>query len=152
GFTDPRGLAVFQQWLFVADKDRVWRIDRNSGKGTVLAGPKAFPAPPRQLCGITVDEYGTVYACDRGDRTGNKAAIYRIRLSGQVSVVTDAERSPALKAPVALLSDSLSHLLVLDAYEVLHRVAVAGGKTEFVATSPSTKGKGTCDSLARDWN
>ena len=39
GFTDPRGLAVFQQWLFVADKDRVWRIDRNSGKATVLAGP-----------------------------------------------------------------------------------------------------------------
>src|SRR4051812_30590443 len=28
GLEDPKGLAAYQQWLFVADKQRVWQINR----------------------------------------------------------------------------------------------------------------------------
>src|SRR5947209_7890441 len=28
GLDDPKGLAAFQEWLYVADKKRIWRIDR----------------------------------------------------------------------------------------------------------------------------
>ncbi|HEV3443655.1 MAG TPA: hypothetical protein VG099_03375, partial [Gemmataceae bacterium] len=27
GLDDPRGLAAYQQWLFAADRNRIWRID-----------------------------------------------------------------------------------------------------------------------------
>src|SRR5439155_4251242 len=42
---EPRGVAAFQKWLYVADKDRVWRIDLK-GKAEILAEAKAFPTPP----------------------------------------------------------------------------------------------------------
>src|SRR5437868_5241402 len=32
GLGDPRGLAAFFKWVFVADKDRVWRIDLGGKK------------------------------------------------------------------------------------------------------------------------
>src|SRR5205823_4319317 len=104
----------------------------------------------RLLCGITVDENGTLYACDRGDGTGTGAAIYRIDQRGRVNLVINSLRCPGLKAPVALLMDSLSHLLVLDYHKGLYRVAVAGGEIEFVADNPSSKRSGPCDCLARD--
>src|SRR5438309_1853945 len=40
GLDDPKGLAAWQQWLFVADKTRVWRIDTKDPKGT----PNVFAA------------------------------------------------------------------------------------------------------------
>ena len=48
GLNEPRGIAVFQQWFFVADKDQVWRIDAK-GKAEVVVKPSAFPVPPRLL-------------------------------------------------------------------------------------------------------
>src|SRR5262245_60796004 len=53
GLGSPRGLVAFQQWLFVADTKRVWRIDLK-GKVTEFAAEKAFPTPPTALKGITV--------------------------------------------------------------------------------------------------
>lgn len=144
GLNDPQGLVAFQQWLFVTDRDRVWRID-SKGKATVLARPRAFPVPPQSLQGIAIDENGMLYVSDRGDAKGKGAAIYRVNPSGQVAVVTDSRRSPELTALAALLMDSLSHLLVLDGHKGLYRVAVTDGKTEFVAPNPSS-----CDSLLRD--
>lgn len=139
GLSAPQGLAVFQQWLFAADKDRVWRIDHN-GKASVLAGPKAFPAPPHDLLSIAVDENGVLYVSDANRGKGHPGAIYRIDPRGKVSLVATSQ------APGALLMDSTSHLLVLDsAPGGLYRVAVAGGKAEKVTDEGDSGG------LARDW-
>src|SRR5947209_8553979 len=54
GLDQPRGLAGFQGWVFVADKQRVWRIDAR-GQVKEFAGAAAFPNPPHQLTDITVD-------------------------------------------------------------------------------------------------
>src|SRR5262249_10234889 len=43
GLGEPRGIATFADAVFVADKNRVWRIDR--GGKRVLAAATAFPAP-----------------------------------------------------------------------------------------------------------
>src|SRR5262249_1133672 len=51
GLDEPRGIAGFQGWLFVADKHRVWRIDAR-GKATVFVGAAAFPVPPHRLTDV----------------------------------------------------------------------------------------------------
>src|SRR2546421_10473009 len=63
GFDHPQGLVGFQQWLFVADKKGVWRIDMK-GKATEFAPEKAFPTSLSALKGITVDETGALYVSD----------------------------------------------------------------------------------------
>src|SRR6266404_2619481 len=78
GLDDPRGLAMFQNVLFVADKKRIWRIDQ-SGKAKVFVAEKAFPAPLTLLCGLTADpESGNLFVSDCGNRQGAGAAIFRV--------------------------------------------------------------------------
>src|SRR5690349_8968335 len=48
GVDDPRGLTAFREFLFVADRDCVLRLDRQ-GKSEVFADAEAFPFPPRGL-------------------------------------------------------------------------------------------------------
>src|SRR5437762_3211242 len=43
GLGEPGGMATFAEALFVADRDRVWRIDR-TGKARVFAAAGAFPS------------------------------------------------------------------------------------------------------------
>jgi glucose/arabinose dehydrogenase len=149
GLKRPGALVAFQQWLYAADGDRIWRIDR-TGKATVLAGPKAFPTPPRHLEGITADENGMLYACCFDLDKGRGGAIYRITPQGKVTRIHDGDTSTALKMPMDLLMDSQSHLLVLDFEKGLYRVAVAGGKLEHVAEIPSSTRGPSCNSLTRD--
>ncbi|MBL8797249.1 MAG: PQQ-dependent sugar dehydrogenase [Planctomycetia bacterium] len=146
GFDDPRALAAHQDWLYVADKDRVWRIDRK-GKADVYTPANAFPNPPSSLGKLTVDpESGTLFVADLGDLKGKGAAIYRIPPKGKVAVVTDGQRWPGLHTPRGLVLDGQSHLLVVDESSgELHRVKVADGKAEKVAS-----GLGSGDDLAWD--
>jgi glucose/arabinose dehydrogenase len=123
GLDEPAGLVAFQQWLYVADRHRVWRIDPR-GKATVFA---TAPASPKALAGIDVDEEGKLYVADAG------GTIYRIAPTGAVSVATDARRAPALNEPAGLVMDGLSFLLVLDASGTLYRVKLADGKAAVVA-------------------
>jgi glucose/arabinose dehydrogenase len=126
GLGEPAGLVAFQQWLFVADGQRVWRIDPR-GKAAVFAAAAAFPSPPLGLGAIDVDEEGKLYVADAG------GAVYRIDPKGAVSVAADARRAPALKQPAGLVMDGLSFLLVLNAAGELHRVRLADGTTAKVA-------------------
>jgi glucose/arabinose dehydrogenase/sugar lactone lactonase YvrE len=136
---DPKGLAAFQQWLFVTDKDRVLRIELKTGKSTVLAEGKAFPTQPKFLNDVMVLEGeagldGTVFVSDSGDSKGGGGAIYRIDRKGKVSVVSDEKKTPALKGPNGLALDSIYHLLLLDAGSgELHRIRTTDGKSERVA-------------------
>jgi glucose/arabinose dehydrogenase len=146
GLEDPRGLVAWNQWLFVADKQRVWRIDRQ-GKAAVFAATEAFPSPPLSLHDITVDEQGALYVSDAGDPKGAGGAIYRISPRGRVERVADAQRTPALRTPTGLVMDGLSHLLVLDGGSgELLRIKLADGSATKLA-----EGFGGGHGLAWDW-
>jgi glucose/arabinose dehydrogenase len=131
GLDDPEGLVTWQEGLFVADRERVWRVDRK-GKAAVFAAAAAFPSPPHALGAIDVDEEGKLYVADAGG--GEGGAVYRITPQGAVSLVSDAKRSPALKKPAGLVMDGLSHLLLLDGGSgELHRIKLADGTATKVA-------------------
>jgi glucose/arabinose dehydrogenase/DNA-binding beta-propeller fold protein YncE len=133
GLDDPKGMVSFKQFLFVADKKRVVRVDPK-GKVTVLAGSEKFPIPPIFLNDVAVDEYGTLYVSDSGDLKGNGGAIFRISQDGKVTLVADAKKTPALKIPNGVLNDSQLHLLVVDSMTgELNRMTIADGKTEKIA-------------------
>jgi glucose/arabinose dehydrogenase len=146
GLDDPKGVAVYQKWLFVADNNRIWRIDLQ-GKKDVFVPANAFPATPLFLNDIVADpESGTLYVSDSGDLKGNGGVIYRISPKGKVSVVTDAKRWPELHSPNGLAMDGQSFLLVGDfGTGQVHRVNAVSGKTEMVA-----EGLGGIDGLAWD--
>ncbi|MBY0513314.1 MAG: PQQ-dependent sugar dehydrogenase [Gemmataceae bacterium] len=150
GLDDPKGIAAFRQWLFVADKTRVLRIDVG-GKGTVktdlFAPPNAFPVDPLFLNDVAVDpESGMVYVSDSGDLKGGGGAVYRITPNGLVSVVVDAKKLPGLNTPNGVLLDGASHLLLADfGTGFLYRVKLADGSSEKIA-----EGLGAADGLAWD--
>jgi glucose/arabinose dehydrogenase len=148
GMDEPRSLAAYLEWLFVADRDRVWRVNR-AGKAEVFVPAARFPAPPHGLRAVTVDpESGTLYVADSGDGKDQTATIYRVGPKDRkVTSVTDGRRFPALRAPTALRLDGASHLLVADADGgTLHRIRLADGTAELLA-----EGLGGCGGIAWDY-
>jgi glucose/arabinose dehydrogenase len=146
GLDDPKGLASSRNWLFAADKDRIWRIDKK-GKAEVFVAAKAFPSPPLFLNDLVADAFGNLYVSDSGDLKGSGGAIYRVSPKGKVTLITDYKKTPALKAPNGLALDSESHLLVLDLLSgELLRIRLADGATAKVAD-----GFDGGDGLAFDW-
>jgi len=139
GLNDPKGLVAFQQWLFVADNKRVWRIDRK-GKVEEFVGEKAFPTPPQSLNAIAVDETGTLYVIDQGDDKENAAAIYRIDPKKKITLVVDNKKNRALFYPTGVVMDGLSHLLVVDQSGELLRFKVADGTSTRLAGLNSKAG------------
>lgn len=133
GLDDPKGIAAFKQYLFVADRKKVVRIDPK-GKVTVLADEKAFPIPPVFLNDVAIDEFGTVFVSDSGERKGEGGAVFRIDPKGKVTLVADVKKNPNLKFPNGLLHDSLHHLLFVDMHAgELHRMKIADGSSEKIA-------------------
>lgn len=147
GLDDPKGLVTFAQWMFVADKTKVLRIDPRSKRADLFVPANAFPTPPVFLNDLAVDpESGMLYVSDCGDFQGAGAAVYRITPQGLVSLVADSKSIPGLKAPNGLVLDGASHLLVADfTTGELHRVKLATGSAEKVAD-----GLGGADGLAWD--
>ena len=98
GLDDPKGLVCWRDWVFVADKKRVVRIDP---RGIVyeLAGPKDFPRAPQFLNDLAIDEHGTLYVSDCGDLKGKGGAIYKISTDRMVTTVADGEHVPAAEGP-----------------------------------------------------
>ncbi|APW62769.1 PQQ-dependent sugar dehydrogenase [Paludisphaera borealis] len=146
GLDDPKGLVAHQQWLFVADKTRVLRID-GQGKSEVFAPASAFPTPPKFLNDLAVDvESGTLFVSDSGDLKGGEGAVFQISPKGGVSLVLDKKGLPALHTPNGLLLDGASHLLLGDfGTGALYRIKLANSSVEKVADD-----LGTVDGLAWD--
>jgi len=137
GLHDPAGIAVFQKWLFVANKNKVLRIDATAKqpKAEVFAAADKFPVPPAFLSSVAVDvETGMVYVTDAG-KDGKGGAVYRINpKGGAVSVVVDEKKLPGLKIPNGVVNDGTSFLLLADAGTgILHRIKLADGSSEKVA-------------------
>jgi hypothetical protein len=61
GLDDPKGLAWWGSWLYVAHVQGVWRIDRH-GYPVLLAGVESFPTKPLLLNDLAVSRDGTLYA------------------------------------------------------------------------------------------
>ena len=147
GLDDPKGLACYKDLLFVADKQRVWKIDA-AGKATVFAAASAFPTPPLFLNDLTIDGKGALYVSDSGDLKGGRGAVFRISPQGKVSLVTNPKQAPALQGPNGLFVDDEKHLLLLDFVSgELNRVNLDDGKMQRMAT-----GFPGGDGLARDKN
>jgi glucose/arabinose dehydrogenase len=138
GLDDPIGMVAFQQWLFVTDKQRVWRIDAK-GKAEVYAAASAFPTLPRDLVGITVDiETGALYVSDLGGDNEPTYAIYRITPQRKVSLVVDAKSCPEIELPHGLAMDGQSHLLIADPLKnAVFRIKLSDGKSEKVTEQKS---------------
>jgi glucose/arabinose dehydrogenase len=141
---DPKGIAVYQQWLFVADKKGVWKIDQK-GKAELFAAAGSFPAPPLFFNDVVVDpESGVVYVSDSGDLKGKGGAVYRIDPKRKISTVA----TDGLHTPNGLVVDGAAHLLLLDfGTGTLSRLRIANGKMEKLA-----EGLGGGDGLAWDMN
>jgi glucose/arabinose dehydrogenase len=151
GLNDPAGLAAYQEWLFVADRDRIWRIDRK-GKAELFVSANAFPSAPVALYGLIVDpESGILYVSESGklesDSNSAPAAatvIYRITPQGQVSLV--GSRWPRTARLRGLALDGASHLLVAEFVSgKLARIKLAQGTFD-----PVAQNQGGLDGLAWD--
>lgn len=134
GLDDPKGLAIFGNDLYVADRARVLRVGMD-GRWSVFAAASAFPSQPQFLNDLEVDAQGNLYVSDSGDLNGRGGAIYRIARSGRVEQVVSGVADRRLLAPNGLLMDGSSHFLTVDFVSgVLYRVKLRTGEMEQVAS------------------
>ena len=147
GLNDPKGIDMFDNQLYVADMDRVVRVDAQSGQQTVFAATSAFPRKPVFLNDIEIDGLGNVYVSDSGDDNGKGAGIFKITPAGKVSEVLKG--NAGIKRPNGLLMDGPDSLLVADfGNGKLFRVQL-GNKP---VVSLLNQGFGGADGLIRDAN
>jgi sugar lactone lactonase YvrE len=122
GLNDPKGLARSGEFLFVTDKDQVWKID-NKGRPTVFAAKSAFPVPPKFLNDIVADGDGSFYVSDSGDtQAGGGGAIFKISRTGSVTALVTGNDDGRIKSPNGLLLDRGSLLSVDFSSGELYRV------------------------------
>lgn len=146
GLNDPKGIDLFNDQLYVADNNRVVRVDPD-GRQTVIARPEDFPGKAVFLNDVEIDGDGTVYVSDSGDDDGRNAGIYKITPDGKVSEVVN-DRS-GIKRPNGLLMDGIDRLLVADfGSGKLFRVAFDGAGGSSV--TELNHGFGGADGLIRD--
>lgn len=135
GLNDPKGLAERDGFIYVADNNRVLRIDR-SGKVSVFAAASAFPKPPKFFNDLAFDAEGNLYVSDSGDllEKGGDGVIYRLAPDGKVTKVVDEAANPAFRSPNGLLVEAPGKLLVVDFHTgELVRLDIASGRTEKLA-------------------
>ncbi|MFD0928532.1 SMP-30/gluconolactonase/LRE family protein [Methylophilus glucosoxydans] len=146
GLNDPKGLDLFNGQLYVADNDRVVRIDASNGKQTVVAAASAFPQKPVFLNDIEIDGLGNVYVSDSGDDNGKGAGIFKLTPEGKVTQVLKA--NAGIKRPNGLLMDGPNRLLVADfGTGKLFSVQLGGSKPVVTLLN---QGFGGADGLIRD--
>ncbi len=143
GLDQPRAIVPTSEWVYVACRRNVRRVDRN-GKVQTFAATTAFPSPPHALVAMDIDEAGNLYVADAGESKGEGGAIYRVDKSGAVTLVADVKRSKGLRSPAGLVMDGFYHLLVTDSYSgALLRIRIANGAAEEIL-------RGTGGALAWD--
>lgn len=143
GLNDPKGIALFENQLYVADNDRLLRISLD-GRLDVLAKAEDFPGTPQFLNDVEIDGLGNVYISDSGDDVGRHGGIYRYSPDGVIEeILTDGSE---IKRPNGLLLDGIGQLLVADfGTGKLFRLDITSGNLTGV-----NQGFGGADGLARD--
>jgi glucose/arabinose dehydrogenase len=151
GLDDPKGIAFFQNWLYVADKTKVLRINTTAKepKAEVFLAAEKFPVPPKFLNDVVVDpESGNVFISDSGDLKGSGGAVFRVTMppmpkgkgpippkgEPKVDVLIDAKKLPGLHTPNGLAMDGASFILLADfGSGDLYRVKLSDGSSEKIA-------------------
>lgn len=149
GLDDPKGVALFQKWLYVTDKTKVLRIDitAKEPKADVFAEGAKFPVAPIFLNDVVVDpESGTVFVTDSGDRKGAGGAVFRFtpppapkgkgeaKGEWKCDVLVDTKKLPGLVMPNGITMDGASHVILADMTPgILYRVKLADSSFEKIA-------------------
>jgi len=116
GLDDPKGLAILGDTLYVADKTKILKIDRN-GHVSVFVSAEEFSSKPIFLNDLEADPQGNLYVSDSGDilGKGGGGAIYRISPDAKVKLLMNDQQDSRMKAPNGLLADDTGNfLLVVD--------------------------------------
>ncbi|MBB1161203.1 SMP-30/gluconolactonase/LRE family protein [Aquariibacter albus] len=150
GLNDPKGLAELNGIVYVADRDRILKVDRD-GVLLTFVPADAFPSPPKFLNDLVFDAEGQLYVSDSGDLLsgGGGGAIYRVSPHGEVTLLINEAQDPAIRNPNGLLFDrgNPKQLLVLDfGTGELLRLDLSQG----VKLSKLASGFGGGDGLAQD--
>ncbi|HEY1188344.1 MAG TPA: PQQ-dependent sugar dehydrogenase, partial [Gemmata sp.] len=151
GLDDPKGLALFQNWLYVTDKTKLLRINiaAKAPKAEVFVAAAKFPVAPQFLNDVAVDpESGTVFVSDSGDRKGGGGAVFRVtpppmpKFKGpvppkgetKIDVLVDAAKLKGLHTPNGLAMDGASHVILADfGSGDIYRIKLADGTSEKIA-------------------
>lgn len=112
GLDDPKGLVIIGQYLYVADKTKLLKIDMQ-GHVQVFAAAAAFPEPPQFLNDLEADIAGNIYVSDSGDLKGSGGAIYKIDAQGKVALVINNKQESQLLSPNGLLMDDTGDVLTV---------------------------------------
>lgn len=153
GLDDPKGLTIIGNDLFVADKNRIWRVtlDQSPAKAEVYIPASAFPQIPQFLNDLAADANGNLYVSDSGDimGTGKGGAVYKIPPQGKPALLIDGQADARILAPNGLLADAKGeHLLIVDFTSgILYDYDVASRRLQEIAS-----GFGGADGLVRQAN
>tara|TARA_R110002050_G_scaffold1244_5_gene8801 strand:- start:99175 stop:101109 length:1935 start_codon:yes stop_codon:yes gene_type:complete len=143
GLNDPKGMDYWNGNFYIADIDKVVKVDM-TGKVTTVADTKDFPTKPVFLNDIEIDGQGNIYVSDSGDDKGDNAGIYKINAANEVTEVLGSH-TPIVR-PNGLLLDGLEQLLVVDFDKGgLYRV-----NTQTSTVTALNQGFGAGDGIVRD--
>ncbi|OQW70687.1 MAG: gluconolaconase [Proteobacteria bacterium ST_bin12] len=133
GMDDPKGMAIFGDKLYVADKNRVLEVSKD-GTWQVYGAQMAFPGTPVFLNDIEADKLGNLYVSDSGDlKSGGQ--IYKIAKGGSPITVIADSKNPDILAPNGLLFEGRNNLLSVDFESgILYRVNLSTGATTKIGT------------------
>ncbi|MFW5432033.1 MAG: SMP-30/gluconolactonase/LRE family protein [Methylophilaceae bacterium] len=115
GFDDPKGLVIIGDWLYVADKTHICRVNlADASQVEAFVPASAFPKTPQFLNDLEADPQGNLYVSDSGDilGTGKGGVIYKINASGEVTKLVDGADNPLVMAPNGLLADDTGKSLL----------------------------------------
>ncbi|HEY0842816.1 SMP-30/gluconolactonase/LRE family protein [Methylotenera sp.] len=113
---DPKGLAIIGDYLYVADKTKILKVNVKTTNPSVsiFVPAEAFPAVPLFLNDLEADLQGNLYVSDSGDlfNTGKGGAIYKISPRGEVKLLIKDTQDARVKAPNGLLADDTGNNLI----------------------------------------
>lgn len=136
GLDDPKGITMIGEYLYVADKTKILKIDRD-GNVSVFVSAEKFTSPPIFLNDLEADLQGNLYVSDSGDilGKGGGGAIYRISPDAKVELLINDSQDARIKAPNGLLADDTGNfLLVADfASGILYSLNVRTGQLTDIA-------------------
>ena len=116
GLDDPKGLAIIDQTLYVADNKRILKLALSGpkqGQAEVFAAATAFPVTPLFLNDLEADLAGNLYVSDSGDLKGKGGAVYQINAQGQVRLLINGQQDNRILAPNGLLMDDTGDVLMV---------------------------------------
>jgi glucose/arabinose dehydrogenase len=143
GLNDPKGIDMWNNELYVADLNQVFKIDM-AGNVTVIADSDDFPGKAVFLNDVEIDGNGNVYVSDSGTDDGTDAGVYKITAAGEVTEVIDSDSG--IKRPNGLLMDAVDTLLIADfGTGDLYRAHLPSGNITHL-----NQGFGGADGLVRD--